>query len=109
MKRIIIPALLAVLSSSGAIAIENPSANDKELIEKYIPKLSIEYVIKEAKEYAQKKENNFKNYYINGVKYEPSTKEWLISFMFKGVPRPGDHFSVWINDRTKEKRLLEGF
>ena len=109
MKRIIIFALLASISSACIIVTENPSDTDKELIEKYIPKLSIEYVIKEAKEYAQKNKINFENYYINGAKYESSTKEWFIFFMFKGVPRPGDYFSIRINDRTKKIRLMEGF
>ena len=45
MKRTIILAFLTAISSAGIIATENPSDTDKELIEKYTPKLSIEFVI----------------------------------------------------------------
>ena len=107
MKKIILLIFLATISSVGIIASENLADTDKELIEKYTPKLSIEFVIKEAKEYAKNNKKNFEDYYIIGAKYESSQKEWLVGFMGK-VPRPGYHFSIWINDRTKEIRIMQG-
>jgi hypothetical protein len=67
-------------------------------------------VIVIAKETAKSEGLDVGRYNMTGCHYEYTRKDgtWTVFFNLKPPTPPGGHFSVWVNDKTKEAKLLHG-
>ena len=69
---------------------------------------SVKQVKKIAKRTAQKEDISMGQYSIETIDYKPESKNhWTV--FFEGHPKLiGDHFLVWVNDKTGEAQLMWG-
>ena len=104
---VVIILLLSLMSNYAYCEVIKPYSNEEELMREHSPVLTIEYVIKKAKEYAKGKGLKLENYFVLVVKYDSSEKEWYVSFEGR-LPMPGNHFGVYMEDRTEEIELMRG-
>lgn len=73
------------------------------------PNLVIEQVIRKAKDYSIEQGLYFegKEFFIDSVNYDWKTKKWNVFFQGK-EPAPGNHFSIYIDDKTEKIELMLG-
>lgn len=87
--------LLACLASASSIARE--------------PRLKEAEVIRRAKRLAIKEEVKLSDYEMPKVRYIQDGKEdWWWLFYEGKTKKPGNYFTVWINDKTTEVMIFPG-
>ena len=87
---------------------EKSSKIDTNTEEKTI--LTKEEVLKIAQAKAKKEGYDLKKYDMKGCHYQFTRKDhtWTVFFELKPPTPPGGHFMVWVDDQTKEAKLMPG-
>jgi hypothetical protein len=72
--------------------------------------LTKDEVIRIAEDTAKSEGFDIRKYNMTGCHYEYIRKDgtWTVLFELKPPTPPGGHFLVWINDKTKEAKLMHG-
>ena len=68
-------------------------------------------VIKVARTEARKEGFDLNKYDLKAVDYANTgerVQTWTVSFYGKPPTRPGDHFLIWVDDRTLDAKLMRG-
>ena len=79
------------------------------LAAEHTPRLTAADVVRIASRAAARADYRLRDYKAPTVRFEVSRKDYSWTAFFEGkASYPGNHFLVWVDDRTKKTRVMPG-
>ena len=73
------------------------------------PQMSVDEAIQIANKAAQDASYNLSKFKKPSAHFEFDDKGQTWTIFYEGkIPKPGNHFQVWVNDITRESRVMPG-
>ena len=98
----ILSLLIAMLVAGVSVATHQRITKSPKLTQEEATQLADKFAASEFAGF------NIKNYPDRTAEFDKTTKEWWVYYIYEPSRGPGDHFSITINDETKEMEFVGG-